>query len=366
MNDQQHAGHGQIPVMVMGDVNHPNHDLNFQQIHNSLHSGIDISSLNLSKLSENERSHLLLHQKHFGHESMHASMLLILIAAMVIAQVILITWKKASPKSYQNVSMFGMWLVPLVISIYNHWFRFISIWLILSLITLALIFKPLTSRQINGSIPRLIYRWFYYVYSISSVIAVTGYVIVMGTFLGLNILLALKPQTTLDIGFLFLFYGIYYGVLTRDFTDWLVDILAANIGYYSPSSSLPSKQLKSSICAICGRSHGNASVTDSDALLDDDSYYSSTTGSEQERTFTLSCGHKFHEYCIYGWSLVGKKQLCPFCREKVDTSKLFSSLSFQKPHYLYGNLLDFIRYLVAWQPIIIFAVQGVNYFLGLE
>lgn len=359
-----HAGHGHVPIVVMKDLP-SDKELSFQQIHNNLHAGVDVSKLNLSKLSETERSHLLLHQKHFGHESMHASMLLILVLAMIIAQIILITWKKASPKSYQNVSMFGMWIVPLVISVYNYWFRFMAIWLILSLITLALIFKPLTSRQINGSIPRLIYRWFYYVYAVSSVIAVTGYVIVMGTFLGLNLLLALKPQITLDIGFLFLFYGIYYGVLTRDFTDWLVDILAANIGYYSPSSSLPSKQLKSSICAICGRSHGNADVN-ADDVMDADEMYSSTTGSERERTFTLSCGHKFHEYCIYGWSLVGKKQLCPFCREKVDTSKLFASLSFQKPHYLYGNLLDFIRYLVAWQPIIIFAVQGVNWFLGLE
>lgn len=183
-----------------------------------------------------------------------------------------------------------------------------------------------------------------------------------GTFLGLNLILNLKPQTTLDIGFLLLFYGIYYGVLTRDFTDFLVDLLAGNIGYYSPSSSLPSKQLKSSVCAICGRAHGNEDVLSVNSGDD----YSTTTGSERERTFTLSCGHKYHEYCIYGWCLVGKKQVCPFCREKVDTGKLFASLPFQKPHYLYGNLLDFIRYLVAWQPLIIFAVQGINYVLGLE
>ena len=33
---------------------------------------------------------------------------------------------------------------------------------------------------------------------------------------------------------------------------------------------------------------------------------------------------------------------------------------------LYGNLLDWVRYLVAWQPVIIMAVQGVNWALGLE
>jgi len=349
------------------DLHHQPHAPDFKELHAQVHRGVNLDHVNLSNLPEHERSHLLLHQKHFGHEGMHAAMLLILIAAILVAQIILIAWKKKAPKNFQNVSMFAMWLVPFGLAVYNHWFRFIGIWCVMSIITTALIWKPLTNKHIHGQIPRLIYRWFYYVYAVASVIAVTGYIVIMATFLGLNILLALSPQVTLDIGFLLLFYGIYYGVLTRDFTDFLVDILAANTGYYSPSSSLPSKHLKSSTCAICGRPHGNTDMISDENVSDMTPLdYSSNSGAESERTFTLSCGHKFHEYCIYGWSLVGKKQMCPFCREKVDTSKLFSNLSFQKPHYLYGNLLDFIRYLLAWQPLIIFAVQGVNYVLGLE
>ena len=313
---------------------------------NIIYHGIDINKVNLSSLPENEREHILLHQKHHGHEGMHAAMLLILITAIIIAQVILIAWRKKSFKSYQNVSMIGMWIVPFCLSIYNHWWRFVAIWLAITIVTSALISKPLLHKRLEtGSTPRLIYKWFYLLYSFSSLLAVTGYVVVLMTLIGVNVLFGLKPNFFLDVGFLLLFYGIYYGVLTRDFTDFLVDILAANIGYYSPSSSLPSKQLKSSTCAICGRSH---------------------LTSEDEKTYTLSCGHTYHEYCIYGWCLVGKKQVCPFCREKVDLKQLFSSLPFQKPHYLYGNLLDFIRYLIAWQPVIIFAVQCINYILGLE
>lgn len=33
---------------------------------------------------------------------------------------------------------------------------------------------------------------------------------------------------------------------------------------------------------------------------------------------------------------------------------------------MYGQLLDWLRYLVAWQPVIIGFVQGINYVLGLE
>jgi RING finger protein 121/175 len=49
----------------------------------------------------------------------------------------------------------------------------------------------------------------------------------------------------------------------------------------------------------------------------------------------------------------------------VDLKKLFKN-PWEKPHLLYGQLLDWIRYLVAWQPLILFFVQGVNYVLGLE
>ncbi|XP_027194210.2 E3 ubiquitin ligase RNF121 [Dermatophagoides pteronyssinus] len=365
-----------------------------------IYHGIDITKVNISSLPKSQQEHLLMHEKHRGHESMHAIMLLILISAMFISQILLIYWRKKHFKSYQNVSMFGMWIIPLFLSAYQHYWRFIIIWLFISAMTMLLIYRPLFYKKLgtNGSsIPRQVYRWFFYLYSLSSVIAVTGYSIIMLTLLGVNILLGIKPMYTLDIGILLLFYGIYYGVLTRDFTDFLVDKLAANIGYYSPSSSLPSKQLNSKTCAICGRPHGGTHRTsmsiNSHHMMDDsdrssllaDDHLSDLNNidcfnggshnnnnnmtmdpSLQEKTYTLSCGHTYHQYCIFGWCLVGKKQLCPFCREKVDLNKLFSSLPFQKPHYLYGNLLDFIRYLIAWQPLILFAVQGVNYIFGLE
>jgi len=49
----------------------------------------------------------------------------------------------------------------------------------------------------------------------------------------------------------------------------------------------------------------------------------------------------------------------------VDLKRMLAN-PWEKPHVLYGQLLDWIRWLVAWQPVIIMAVQGVNYLLGLE
>ncbi|CAF4771329.1 unnamed protein product, partial [Rotaria magnacalcarata] len=52
----------------------------------------------------------------------------------------------------------------------------------------------------------------------------------MMTFLGINVLLLISPQTCLDIGILTMFYGIYYGVLGRDMAESCTDRMASKIG----------------------------------------------------------------------------------------------------------------------------------------
>lgn len=47
-----------------------------------------------------------MHAKHRGHEAMHAEMVLILIATLVVAQLLLVQWKQRHPRSY-NVSHFS-------------------------------------------------------------------------------------------------------------------------------------------------------------------------------------------------------------------------------------------------------------------
>lgn len=55
------------------------------------------------------------------------------------------------------------------------------------------------------------------------------------------------------------------------------------------------------------------------------------------------------------------EQMC-----QVPVFSLNARHRWERPHVLYGNLLDWIRYLVAWQPVIIMLVQGINWTLGLE
>lgn len=64
----------------------------------------------------------------------------------------------------------------------------------------------------------------------------------------------------------------------------------------------------------------------------------------------------------------GVWQLLLGLRSPRASPRLFNSVprSWERPHVMYGQLLDWLRYLVAWQPVIIGLVQGINYILGLE
>ncbi|XP_030122867.4 E3 ubiquitin ligase RNF121 isoform X6 [Taeniopygia guttata] len=200
----------------------------------------------------------------------------------------------------------------------------------------------------NSSAPGLVYKWFLLIYKISYATGIVGYMAVMFTLFGLNLLFRIKPEDAMDFGISLLFYGLYYGVLERDFAEMCADYMASTIGFYS-ASGMPTKHLSDSVCAVCGQQIF-VDVNEEGII---------------ENTYRLSCNHVFHEFCIRGWCIVGKKQTCPYCKEKVDLKRMFSN-PWERPHVMYGQLLDWLRYLVAWQPVIIGLVQGINYILGLE
>lgn len=56
--------------------------------------------INSYKLSFCRIEHQKIHEKHKGHDKMHAEMVLILILTLIVAQVLLIEWKKRHYRSY--------------------------------------------------------------------------------------------------------------------------------------------------------------------------------------------------------------------------------------------------------------------------
>ncbi|XP_074191933.1 E3 ubiquitin ligase RNF121 isoform X2 [Rhinolophus sinicus] len=307
--------------------------------------------------------HARMHAKHRGHEAMHAEMVLILIATLVVAQLLLVQWKQRHPRSY-NVSHFDSFFLSARDPIKRpflrilgstltqapmklHWWRFLVIWILFSAVTAFVTFRA-TRKPLVQTTPRLVYKWFLLIYKISYATGIVGYMAVMFTLFGLNLLFKIKPEDAMDFGISLLFYGLYYGVLERDFAEMCADYMASTIGFYS-ESGMPTKHLSDSVCAVCGQQIF-VDVSEEGII---------------ENTYRLSCNHVFHEFCIRGWCIVGKKQTCPYCKEKVDLKRMFSN-PWERPHVMYGQLLDWLRYLVAWQPVIIGLVQGINYILGLE
>lgn len=70
---------------------------------------------------------------------------------------------------------------------------------------------------------------------------------------------------------------------------------------------MPTRTLEPGVCAVCGNKL--LVLEHEEGVI--------------ENTFKLSCEHVFHEFCIRGWCIVGKKQTCPYCKEKVDLKKMF-------------------------------------------
>ncbi|XP_026577401.1 RING finger protein 121 [Pseudonaja textilis] len=303
--------------------------------------------VDLSHLDPDERwriEHARMHAKHRGHEAMHAEMVLILIATLVVAQLLLVQWKQRHPRSYNMVTLFQMWVVPLYFTVKLHWWRFLGIWVFFSAITAFVTFRA-TRKPLVQTTPRLVYKWFLLIYKISYATGIVGYMAVMFTLFGFNLLFRIQPEDGMDFGISLLFYGLYYGVLERDFAEMCADYMASTIGVKA-SKGRPGLGL------VPGRAG-------------EGSWPSLPPWGPPPPPCLPSPPASFHEFCIRGWCIVGKKQTCPYCKEKVDLKRMFSN-PWERPHVMYGQLLDWLRYLVAWQPVIIGLVQGINYVLGLE
>ncbi|GAU98582.1 hypothetical protein RvY_09710 [Ramazzottius varieornatus] len=311
------------------------------------HERVMLDNLTSLHTVEKGSNHEKYHIKHKGHESMHASMFFLLVISLFFAHLGLTIWKKRHFRSYQLVSLVGILTVPLFICATHGWYRFVAVWLGFCAITSVVMLKGM-QKPMPPSTPRLVYKYFYGVHLVSGFFSLTGYFMLLFGVMGLNILFLVDQKTWFDVGLHLLFYGFYYGVIGRDLADIITDKMVFIMGYHS-TEGVPSKILDDRTCALCGNA---LLVTEGEATV-------------VENTFRISCGHQFHEFCLKGWCIVGKKDTCPYCKERFNRKDIYKN-PWDKPHVLLGQYLDILRYLLAWQPLILYADQKLYYLLGLE
>jgi len=98
-------------------------------------------------------------KKPAGHFERLEFMILIFIVVLIVSQVCLLLWKVWRPYSYHVCTLAGMCVIPLVISIKNHWWKFLCIWVVFSSIT-SIIAKRATEKPMQGTTPRMVFKWF--------------------------------------------------------------------------------------------------------------------------------------------------------------------------------------------------------------
>lgn len=109
-----------------------------------------------SKFSPQEAHRLryrMMEEKHRGHDLMHAEMIIILFGSILVAQIILFLWRQKHYKSYQLVTLLGLWFIPMGVCLKLWFVRMMMLWTVFSLVTIFIMYKA-TRRRISVHTPR--------------------------------------------------------------------------------------------------------------------------------------------------------------------------------------------------------------------
>ncbi|KFM28282.1 RING finger protein 121 [Auxenochlorella protothecoides] len=262
-------------------------------------------------------NHTLLHQHQVTPEEMRHSIIVFytVLVVMLVAQGALFAWRRKHRRSYDLATLVGLWLIPAIVSFQLGFWRFLVVLAAYTGVTGYYLYRCCQG-QLSKDLPHQVYRWFFWVFHASSALGLAGYVLLLMEALGSGPLLRafMSPSTCLSV----LWYGLYFGILTRDAAEVASDRMAVGLGQ------------------------------------------------RRRLAVSLSCKHLFHSDCIRGWTIVGKKDTCPTCHEKVDLRKLYASRPWESTNMSWTQMLDLIRFFVVWNPVILTGLHFVFHWTGLE
>lgn len=270
---------------------------------------------------------------------------MLLLLPLLFAQFVILWWKKNHPGKYHTCSLVGLWIFPSSIGVYlNNW-RFVAFCSVFTMQAGYVLYLT-RRRPINADDPQFIYRIFLVVHRLTFGLASLGAVLlVVSSFFAL---VPLRPNLFywfLMEGSLFLFYGGYFGVMQNDF----VQVVGESVSKIVASQIVitrPEAILLLNACGLCGRELQEF---------------------KERKLFKLGeCGHEFHDECIRGWSVLGKRNVCPVCNETCDTTSILSSSPWMRSSELWREFLDILRMVLVWNPLIFIAATFAIKITGLE
>jgi len=295
--------------------------------------------------------------------------LLVFLVAVVAFQVFLVNCRKKHERAYVAFSLVGVWAIPAGVAVYAMWPWMLSVWSAFTLVVGHVLFLA-TRQELEKRTPRTVYAFFSAVTRSCFGLGVVGYGLLLSEFFRAEELIGLHGVVG-PLGAILLGYGLYLGVLTRDCASLTSEIMASRMGYATRDEE-SRRELPAHICCVCGgellAGAACASARDADALDERADLLDPTSGrienpfkgcldeSGPEPIVALECGHRYHLQCIRGWTLVGKKDTCAYCCERVELKQVFP---WERHSLLWLQLLDAIRYLIVWNPIILVLVDSV-------
>ncbi|KAK9833314.1 hypothetical protein WJX81_005662 [Elliptochloris bilobata] len=288
------------------------------------------------------------------HDKYAVVVFYVIMGTLITAQSLLFWWKRKHKRTYELVTLLGLWLVPPIVSAHFHFWQFLAVWCLFTASTGYMLWRC-TQRPMPRTTPRLVYGWFLGLYKVSVAAGLCGYVLLFGEVFGAGLLL--RPAgVPASLSLLLVWYGVYFGIMGRDCAEVAADRLALSIG--------SRRQLAVSVreCSLCGGELTDFSSVGSGA--GNGSAAREALGGDA--TVQLSCKHCFHDQCIRGWTIVGKKDTCPACLEKVDLRSVFQDRPWETRNLSWIQMLDAVRYLVAWNPVVLVLLHFGLHFLGLE
>ncbi|OAG31635.1 RING finger protein 121 [Nematocida displodere] len=257
-----------------------------------------------------------------GGEGNLLNSLMALCIVFVGVQICAFLWKRVHKKSFSVLSTLILLFFPLVTAVLSLSWVFVGAWAVVALGHMAAFGDIFLGRR-----PRMlttnVYAIYRKIFRVSLALSGVGYFMVAyGFFRGVAMLYRK--------GVFLLMYVLYYTLVVRIGLDF--------VSYKASGTILPSKTAKKEgICPMCGEGEkaGNKMVH-------------------------LSCKETIHEECLKNWKILGKKDTCPSCKEKVDLSFIPMN-PWQRNEYVFTQFLDFASNLILAYA----ATQGVVFFLNI-